>query len=64
MRLNRITAQPLLAAGILITGLLAACQSNKCDRRLFESEGEPVAITMDYPAEGSIFHPEFSAPPW
>ena len=54
----------LLAAGIVITGLLALCRDNRREQPNRESPGEPVAITIDYPAEGSIFPPEFPAPTW
>jgi hypothetical protein len=54
----------MLAAGILITGLLAMCQGKKREQQHLESLGKPVAITMDYPAQGSIFPPEFPAPTW
>ena len=43
---------------------LVACQVAKRDPPKQESFGEPVSITIDYPAEGSIFPPEFPAPTW
>lgn len=54
----------MLATGILITGLLAICRGNKREQQHLASLEKPAAITMDYPAEGSIFPPEFPAPTW
>src|SRR5664279_1494955 len=54
----------MLAAGILMTGMLARCQGSKREQQRPESLGKPVAITMDYPVEGSIFPPELPAPTW
>ena len=53
--MTRLPAQTMLATGILITGLLAMCRGNKREQQAPESLGKPVAITMDYPAQGSIF---------
>jgi len=43
---------------------LSACKVAKRDLPKQESFGEPVSIMIDYPAEGSIFPPEFPAPTW
>jgi tetratricopeptide (TPR) repeat protein len=43
---------------------LTACQVAKRDPQKQEPFGEPDSITIDYPAEGSIFPPEFPAPTW
>jgi Flp pilus assembly protein TadD len=51
-------------AGLLMAVALVACQVAKRNPPKQESFGEPVSITIDYPAEGSIFPPEFPPPTW
>ena len=43
---------------------LAAWQVAGRRFRVQVSLGEPSPITIDYPAEGSVFPPEFPAPTW
>src|ERR1035438_10622383 len=43
---------------ILLPGLLMALAASASDG----GEGRPAAITIDYPAEGSIFPPEITPP--
>jgi tetratricopeptide (TPR) repeat protein len=53
-----------MLAGILISGLLSTCRGNKREQQHPEPLKTPVAISMDYPVDGSIFPPEFPAPTW
>jgi hypothetical protein len=56
--MKRFSGRGVVAAGLVITAMLAACRDANRDGR------EPVPITIDYPLEGSIFPPEFPAPAW
>jgi Flp pilus assembly protein TadD len=53
----------ILAVPVMLL-LLVACQTAKQNSQNQESSGKPGTITIDYPAEGSIFPPEFPAPTW
>jgi tetratricopeptide (TPR) repeat protein len=53
-----------MAAGLVMVVALATCRVVNRDLPKQEPIGNPVSITIDYPAEGSVFPPEFPAPAW
>ena len=61
--------KPSGARSIIIAGLIAvaALMVLRIGQRRFRGEApleKPFPITIDYPADGSIFPPEFPAPTW
>jgi Flp pilus assembly protein TadD len=62
--MKRSHTRTIIAAGLLIATVLVTWQIG---RRHFPGRfpfGKTGSITIDYPAPGSIFPPEFSAPTW
>ena len=57
--LNRSNAKFIKTAGLATAVLFTFCQVTKRDQTKRESFKEPVSISIDYPADGSIFPPSF-----
>ena len=62
--MERSRTRTILAGGIAAAVALAACRLSKHHDADGAAPGQPGAITIDYPADGSIFPPEFPAPTW
>jgi Flp pilus assembly protein TadD len=62
--MERSRTRSILAGGIAAAVALAACRPSKRHDADGAAPGQPGAITIDYPADGSIFPPEFPAPTW
>jgi Flp pilus assembly protein TadD len=60
--MKRPNARSITAAGLVMVTALVAWQIGHFRRQV--SLVEPGSITIDYPAEGSVFPPEFPAPTW
>jgi len=60
--MKRSTTRSIVAAGLMTGALLIAWQI--ATRHFRRQVGKPSPIAIDYPAEGSIFPPEFPAPTW
>ena len=61
--MTRSSARNVVLVGLAAGAVLMAWQISRRHVR-HASLGPPRAITIDYPAEGSIFPPEFTAPTW
>ncbi len=62
--MKRSRKRTILGAGLVTVTALAAWQVAGRHSRKQAAVGEPGPITVDYPAEGSLFPPEFPAPTW
>ena len=62
--MKRSGKRTILWAGLVMVTALAVWQLTGRHSRVQASLGEPRPITIDYPAEGSVFPPEFPAPTW
>jgi Flp pilus assembly protein TadD len=61
--MKRPNARTITAAGLVVVAALLAWQ--RAGRRFRTlAPSKPVPITIDYPADGSVFPPEFPAPTW
>ena len=60
--MKRSKRRYLIATGVVIALALAACRVTEHKSPKPGTPGEPDLITIDYPAEGSVFPPEFPAP--
>jgi len=49
-----------LATSLAIVGAISAALT--CQRDSFAADAQPAAITIDYPAEGSMSPPDFAPP--
>jgi Flp pilus assembly protein TadD len=62
--MKRSNARSITAAGLAVVAALGAWGIARGHFRRPVSFAEPGSITVDYPAEGSVFPPEFPAPTW
>jgi len=65
--MNRARARSPIVGGLVVVVAAATLFAWKMATRQAPGpvfRGEPAPITIDYPAEGSVFPPEFPAPTW
>jgi Flp pilus assembly protein TadD len=62
--MKRSRTRTIISAGLVMVTALVAWQIARRHSRRQVSFGEPGSIAIDYPAQGSIFPPEFPAPTW
>ncbi|MBN2193358.1 MAG: tetratricopeptide repeat protein [Polyangiaceae bacterium] len=62
--MKRPSTRTLVTAGLAAVTLAAAWRITWRHHGTEMSSGDPGSIAIDYPAEGSIFPPEFPAPRW
>jgi tetratricopeptide (TPR) repeat protein len=62
--MKRLNARSITAAGLVMVLALVAGQIARQHFRRQVPFVTPGSITIDYPAEGSVFPPEFPAPTW
>jgi tetratricopeptide (TPR) repeat protein len=62
--MKRSRAWRIVLAGLVVVTALGAWQIARRRTRTQTAIGLPGSITIDYPAEGSIFPPDFPAPTW
>jgi Flp pilus assembly protein TadD len=62
--MKRPNARAITAVGLVMVAALVAAVSARRHFRRTVSFVTPGPITIDYPAEGSVFPPEFPAPTW
>jgi Flp pilus assembly protein TadD len=60
--MKRSNTRSITAAGLVMVAALVAWQIRHSPRQV--SSVQPGSITIDYPAEGSVFPPELPAPTW
>jgi Flp pilus assembly protein TadD len=62
--MRRLRARSVILVGLATVAALVAAGIAARQLRRQAPPSKPGVITIDYPAEGSIFPPEFSAPTW